>query len=93
MGKTNPTYRDRIAEFEDEWGKFRGWLRRQHQPHFDQLITHARNHADAGGAQNPVEPKWAILVSICLAQQRAIAELEERVEELDVTEGQRRNEM
>lgn len=79
MGKTNPTYRDQIRAFEQEWSTFRDWLRRRHQPHFDQLVEHAQNHADAGGAQNPVEPKWAILVSICLAQQRELTELEEEV--------------
>lgn len=85
MGKTNPTYRDRVNEFEDDWQQFRGFLRRRHQPHFDKLIEHARNHADAGGVQNPVEPKWAILVSLCLAQQRELTELQEQAEAFEAT--------
>lgn len=83
MGRTNPTYRDRVNEFENDWQQFRGFLRRRHQPHFDRLIGQARNHADAGGVQNPVEPKWAILVLIGLAQEEAIAELKERVSALE----------
>lgn len=81
MGRTNSTYRDDITRFEQEWQSFRRMLRRRHQPHFDTLVGHARNHAQAGGAQNPVDPKWGILVSICLAQQREIATLRDEFDD------------
>jgi hypothetical protein len=83
MGKTNPSYRDKINHFEKEWQPFRRALRRHHQEYFDELLVQARNHADAGHYQNPVEPKWGVLVSICLAQQRELAALKERVEALE----------
>lgn len=82
MGKTNPTYRDQISAFEEDWQSFRRALRRQHQEHFDELLVHARDHADAGGVQNPVEPRWAIMVSMVLGQQQEIAELQTRLAEL-----------
>lgn len=48
--KTTPTNRDEITAFEDNWQQFRSFLRRRHQLHFDRLVEHAHNFADAGGA-------------------------------------------
>lgn len=87
MGRTNPTFHDLVTRFEDDWQLYRRMLRCRHQPHFDTLIEHARNHAGAGGTRNPVETKWAILVSICLAQQRELAALRERVDEVGAMDG------
>lgn len=83
MGRTNPTYRDALRRLEERWQPYRRALRRQHQEHFDALLAHARDHADAGHMQNPIDPELGILVSICLAQQRELAELQERVEALE----------
>lgn len=75
MGKTNPTHRDQINTLEDQWGKYQRMPRRRHKPAYDQLWTHARSHADAGGARNPPNPMESVLLSICLEQQLAINEL------------------
>ena len=76
MGRTNPTFRDRIRRLEDEWQPFRRGLRRVDQPYFDQCFDDAVAHAAAGGQQNPVDPWQALLLSIVIEQQRRIDALE-----------------
>lgn len=83
MGRTNATFRDLIRRTEREWGAFRRTLRRRDQPHFDRLLEHAREHADAAGSLNPTDPVPAILLSVVLAQERERSELAERVAELE----------
>ncbi|QSX00889.1 hypothetical protein [Haloterrigena alkaliphila] len=80
MGKTNPTYRDTLSKFENDWAPYRRALRLEYQGHFDRLFDQARNFADAGGIQNHRDPMMTHLVSILLAQECRIAELEERLE-------------
>ncbi|WP_254538404.1 hypothetical protein [Halomarina litorea] len=81
MGRTNPTFRDQLREYEDYWQAYRRALRRRGQPHFDRLFEHAAAHADAAGALNDSEPLYPILVSIALEHERRIEELEERFDE------------
>lgn len=81
MGRTNPTYRDQVRSIEQRWGDYRRALRQQDQPHFDRLFEHGRQYADAAGYQNPTDPIVALLVSIALAQERRISELETRLDE------------
>lgn len=83
MGKTNPTYRDRVSRIENDWQSYRRALRVEHQDSFDQLFVQARNFADASGHQNALDPMEPLLMSILLAQEERIAELEERVAELE----------
>ncbi|MDR5655775.1 hypothetical protein RH831_01080 [Halodesulfurarchaeum sp. HSR-GB] len=83
MGRTNPTYRDRLDALETDWGPYRRSLRRHEQGPFDRLWEHARAHADASGMYNPADPMQTVLLSICLEQERAIQELTERVTSLE----------
>jgi len=83
MGKTRGTYREKLTEFENDWETFRSWLVKEYQPHWDQLVTDARTHAAAAGNQNPLEPRWGIVFSMLVEQQRRIAELELKLEEDD----------
>lgn len=83
MGRTNPTYRDRLRALEDRWGDYRRTLRRRDREPFDRLWEHARAHADASGFQNPPDPMAAVFLSICLEQERRIETLEARIEGLD----------
>ncbi|WP_135366648.1 hypothetical protein [Halosimplex halophilum] len=83
MGRTNPTFRDTLTALETRWDDYRRALRRGDQPYFDQLFTHAREHADASGLLNHREPMYPVLVSIALEQQRAINTLRSRVETLE----------
>jgi len=82
MGRTNPTYRDQLGAIEDEWGAYRRALRRRDQPIFDRLFVYARDHADAAGNLNHADPLAPIWISICLEQEKRIAELEDRIEQI-----------
>ena len=79
MGRTNPTFRDRIRDIEDNWQPFRRGLRSRDQPHFDACFDAAVAHADAAGHQNPVDPWPAVLLSIVIEQQRRIDTLEAKL--------------
>lgn len=83
MGRTNPTYRDRLRQIESEYEPFRKALRKQYVDHFDQLFDHGRQFADAGGYQNAMDTMEPFLLSIVLAQEKRISELEAGVEELE----------
>ncbi|MCL9818553.1 hypothetical protein [Natronocalculus amylovorans] len=50
MGRTNPTFRNRIQSIEQEWQPFRRGLRQHEQAYFDLCFSHA--YADAAGYQN-----------------------------------------
>lgn len=85
MDRTNPTYRDRLGEIEDEWGAYRRALRRRDQETFDHLFVYARDHADAAVNLNHADPLAPVSMAIALEQDRRISELEARVD--DLTEG------
>jgi hypothetical protein len=93
MGRTNPTFRDVLRALEDRWQPFRRALRYEDQERFDQLLTHARNHADAAGNLNHQSPVIPVLVAIAVAQERRLDELEARVEETTATAGNISTEM
>lgn len=79
MGRTNPTYRDTLSQLEERWSDYRRALRHRDQPHFDRLWEHGAAYADAAGYQNAERNLDLFLVSVLLAQERRIAELEEAV--------------
>ena len=79
MGRTNPTYRDLLRRYREEWQPYRRALRHGDQPHFDQLFEYAAAHADAAGYLNARDPFDPVLVSIALEQERRITELEARL--------------
>lgn len=76
MGRTNPTFRDRLRGLEEEWARFRRGLRRRDRAHFDRLFVQAHEHADAAGLQNAHDPLRPVLVAVLLAQERRLARLE-----------------
>jgi hypothetical protein len=82
MGRTNPTFRDVLRALEDRWQPFRRALRYEDQERFDQLLTHARNHADAAGNLNHQSPVIPVLVAIALAQERRLDELEAHMDDI-----------
>jgi len=83
MGRTNPTYRDRLARLEERWADYRRALRRPDGEHFDRLWTHAADHADAAGHQHDERALDLALVSVLLAHERRLAALDERIAALD----------
>jgi len=87
MGKTRGTYREKLSEFETDWQTFQDCLVREYQPHWEQLVEDAHNHAHAAGNQNPLEPRWGIVFSMMLEQQKRIAELEAEIESEEGDDG------
>lgn len=79
MGRTNPTFRDRLRGLETEFSDYRRALRRRDRPHFDRLFEHGRAHADAAGVLNHADPTVPLLVAALLEHERRIAELEAAV--------------
>jgi hypothetical protein len=82
MGRTTPTYRDRLSGIETEWRAYRRSLRRADQGRFDDLFVYARDHADAAGHLNHADPLAPVWMAIALEQERRIDELEARVDAL-----------
>ena len=80
MGRTNPTYRDLLQTEEERWSEYRRVLRHRDQPHFDQLFVYARDHTDAAGMLNHEDRLAPLFMSICVEQEKRIAELEDRVD-------------
>jgi hypothetical protein len=83
MGKTVPAYRWVLEEEINNWKGFRNALvNDENKAAFDELMDMSRSFASAGGcAVNPIvfEP---MAMSIMLAQQMRIRELESKVQAL-----------
>lgn len=79
MGKTNPTFRDLMEGRIDDLDGYRRTLKYRDQEHFDQVVTDARNTADAAGVANLSDPWNAMLLGVCVQQQRRIAALEKEI--------------
>lgn len=80
MGRTNPTYRDRLTTIEQEWQAYRRGLRAREQAHFDRLFEHGRDYAHAAGYLNYSDPMVPLLISMLVAHERELAALREQAE-------------
>jgi len=89
VGRTNPTYRDRLDSLEQEWAAYRRGLRASEQAQFDRLFAHGREYAHAAGYLNHPTPEFPLLVSILLAHERRLADLETKESGSDTREGAR----
>lgn len=81
MEETNPTYRDQVVAFEENWWTVRRMLRRRDQANPDRFTEHARDHADPGHARYSTGPERALPLSTRLARQRELADPSERGED------------
>jgi hypothetical protein len=82
MGRTVlPFSRVLEREYED-WKKFRRGLRREDQAILDRLFDLARLHVQAGGYASRPWPLETILISILIEQEKALAELREKLKAL-----------
>ena len=77
MGRTVPTFRQRIEEAIRHWAKFRRALRREDQPYFDRLFLCVRSYTQAATYQSSDNTMEAIFLSIALDQEKRIAALEQ----------------
>jgi hypothetical protein len=80
MGRTVPTFRQRIEEATQHWAKFRRALRREDQAYFDRLFLSVRSYTQAATYQCSENTMEAILLSIALDQEKRIAALERLVQ-------------
>ncbi|MGM0605022.1 MAG: hypothetical protein ACQETB_05040 [Halobacteriota archaeon] len=85
MGRTNPTFRDRLRSIEADWQPFRRGLRAADQPYFDRCFDHAAAHAAAAGYRNPLDPWPAIVLAIAIEQQRRLEEIDARLDDLETS--------
>lgn len=83
MGRTNPTYRDFLRRYEQDWQPYRRALRRQYQADFDRLFERAAEFSDAAGYHNATNPELAVLMSILLSQEVALRQLHEELSDRD----------
>jgi len=82
MGRTVPTFTMVIQQEMESWSKFRRGLRKDDQEALDQLFREARMQlAGSAYAARPI-PFESIAMSMLLAQQKMIRELERLTKEL-----------
>jgi hypothetical protein len=82
MGRTVPTFTMVIQEEMESWSKFRRGLRLEDQEALDDLFRAARLQlASSAYAARPV-PFESIVMSMLLAQQRLIRQMERRLRDL-----------
>ncbi|UPV76869.1 hypothetical protein M0R89_20590 (plasmid) [Halorussus limi] len=80
MGPANTAFRDTLASLEDSWRDYRRALRRPDRDRFDRLWEDARRYADAGGYLDRRNPMVVVLLSMVLAQEKRIEDLEAELE-------------
>ena len=85
MGRTVPTFTMVVQQEMESWSKFRRGLRREDQEALDELFRAARLQlASSAYAARPI-PFESIIMSMLIAQQRMIRELERRIVELELS--------
>jgi hypothetical protein len=77
MGRTVPTFVQLVEEASQQWAKFRRALRREDQPHFDQLFRSVRSYTQAATYQCHDNPMEAILLSMALDLQKRLHTIEQ----------------
>jgi len=83
MGRTVPTFTMVIQQEMESWGKFRRGLRREDQEALDELFRAARLQlAGSAYAARPI-PFESIAMCMLLAQHRIIADLQQRMKQLE----------
>lgn len=87
MGRTVIPYTQIVEAERSRWQKFRRALRREDQEHFDRLFELARLHTQAGVYASQPWPLEAILMSMLLEHQKALAALAERLRRLEAGGG------
>lgn len=83
MGRTNPTFRTYLQQYEQDWQSFRRGLRHADQQRFDRLFERARQYADAASYVNARDPELAVLLSMLLAQEAELETLRDRITSLE----------
>jgi hypothetical protein len=82
MGRTVLHFSQVLEQEYGDWKKFRRGLRREDQTVLDRLFDLARLHVQAGGYASRPWPLETILVSILIEQEKALADLRDKLREL-----------
>jgi len=77
MGRTVPSFRMVIEQFGWEWHEFKRALRDIDKQSFENLINHARRHAEAGTNMPNPNPFESIVMSILVEHENELRRLKE----------------
>ncbi len=90
MGRTNPTYRNKLDKFIERFNPFKKALRQENKKYLDDLWEKMHQYGSAGSYMNSPNPGPVAVVSMLLGLQketrqnaRKIEQLERKVEELE----------
>jgi len=86
MGRTVLPFSQVLEQEVQEWRKFRRGLRKEDQQFLDRLFEKARLHVQAGVYASRPWPLETILISILIEHEKALAELREKIKELEEKE-------
>lgn len=75
MGKSNPTYRDLLNDYEERMQPCHRAMRRQHQPAFDRVFEHAHLRSAPAGMVNDPDIEKLALFSMLVGIQQNVLEL------------------
>lgn len=87
MGRTVPTFTMVLQQEMESWSKFRRGLRKEDQELFDDLFRAARMQLASSAYAARAIPFESIAMSMLLAQQVMIRELERRVARIEKHDG------
>lgn len=82
MATPTKIYPDQVAEFEQNWQRFRWMLDDDEQAHWDVLLERVRRRPYPGQIQldgTHDDPKWPMVFTMLVTQQAEIARLRERL--------------
>ena len=83
MGRTVPTWRNRVEAELNSLNSFKRALNASDRQALDELINGVRNRRTAGGMLPSIDAWKPMLISMLLECQSKISQLEKRIEELE----------
>ena len=83
MGRTVPTWRNRVEAELNSLNSFKRALNASDRQALDELMNGARNRRAAGGMLPSIDAWKPMLISMLLECQSKISQLEKRIEELE----------
>ncbi len=83
MGRTVPSFRIIVEQFGWEWKEFKRALRDIDKDSFEQLLNHARRHAEAGTNMPNPDPFEPIVLSILVEHENELRKLRDHAKRND----------
>lgn len=81
MGRTTPTYRQKIKNMKSKWSKFREGLKKEDKKYFDRIFERAQFFADAGSYANHPNSSSTVILSVLVSQEKEIQKLRDKIDE------------